>query len=232
MKKLMRVVVLLAGLLFSAFGQFGDPFEATIELKGDEIMIQVEVPANHYLYADHLSVTDAIGNQQNPIVLPETASITDPNSGKPKQVFDTSFVATYEWKPINGGTHAVHLKYWGCNDSVCFIPQTKVLELGVDDAESPLVDAETDVQLSADWEKELKNYEVLSMHSGGLNAAQFLNFIHQENEVADGSEVGGFRLFLSDPVAFVREFGLLLAIVFILIGGLALNLTPCVLPRS
>jgi thiol:disulfide interchange protein len=40
----------------------------------------------------------------------------------------------------------------------------------------------------------------------------------------------GFRLFLNDPVAFVRESGLLWAVLFILIGGLALNLTPCVLP--
>jgi thiol:disulfide interchange protein len=37
-------------------------------------------------------------------------------------------------------------------------------------------------------------------------------------------------LFLTDPVAFVRESGLLIAILFILLGGLALNLTPCVLP--
>ena len=44
------------------------------------------------------------------------------------------------------------------------------------------------------------------------------------------SEVSGFRLFLTDPVAFVRESGLLLTVLFILIGGLALNLTPCVLP--
>jgi thiol:disulfide interchange protein len=40
----------------------------------------------------------------------------------------------------------------------------------------------------------------------------------------------GFALFLSDPVAFVSESGILLAVLFILLGGLALNLTPCVLP--
>jgi thiol:disulfide interchange protein len=49
---------------------------------------------------------------------------------------------------------------------------------------------------------------------------------------AEGNETvdTGFALFLSDPVTFVSESGILLAVIFILIGGLLLNLTPCVLP--
>lgn len=82
----------------------------------------------------------------------------------------------------------------------------------------------------SDWEKELENFDVLKMHSGGMDAREFLGFLGMGEGKGDGDAVGGFRLFLSDPVAFVRESGLLLTILFILIGGLALNLTPCVLP--
>jgi thiol:disulfide interchange protein len=231
MKKLASVFILLFTVLLTSRGQFGDPFSATIELKGNEVMIQVEVPENHYLYADHLKVTDAIGNEQESIVLPETASITDPNSGKPKEVYDKPFAATFKWAPINDGVSAVHLKYWGCNDSVCFLPQTKVLELaGAEIATAPGA-GETDAEpVTSDWQAELENHEVVDTHSGGLNAEQFLAFIYQDNAVAEGEKVSGFRLFISDPVAFVSESGLFLAIIFILIGGLALNLTPCVLP--
>jgi thiol:disulfide interchange protein len=49
-------------------------------------------------------------------------------------------------------------------------------------------------------------------------------------ESGGGKELGGVRLFLADPVAFVRESGLFLTLFFILVGGLMLNLTPCVLP--
>ncbi len=56
-----------------------------------------------------------------------------------------------------------------------------------------------------------------------------LRFLDQA-EGNDVGEVSGIRFFLTDPVAFVRESGLLLTILFILAGGLALNLTPCVLP--
>lgn len=233
MKKLASVFTLVFTILFSSWGQFGDPFSATIELKGKEIMIQVEVPENHYLYADHLKVTDAIGNEQAAIVLPETASITDPSSGKSKDVYDKSFSATFQWAPINSGASAIHLKYWGCNDSVCFIPQNKVLQLDESPDVAVAPESETGIEKSAvsAWEEQLNaSYDVVAMHSGGLNSGQFLEFIYQDDTAAEGGELRGFRLFVKDPVAFVRESGLLLAIIFILIGGLALNLTPCVLP--
>lgn len=63
-----------------------------------------------------------------------------------------------------------------------------------------------------------------------MRAGQFLQFL---DKAADGSPEGsleGFKLFLAEPEKFARRSGYLLSLVFILLGGIALNLTPCVLP--
>ncbi|MDF7799485.1 cytochrome c biogenesis protein CcdA [Pontiellaceae bacterium B1224] len=227
MKKMFSTVLLFVVFVITSFGQFGDPFAAEVSLEGDQIKVDVTVPPEHYLYADQFTVTDALGNEQKAISLPPTQSIVDPNSGKSKPVFAESFTALYAWQPKGDGAAAVHVNYWGCNDQVCFIPQNKVVEfsetVSVPEVES--VDAG-----SSDWEAELENFTILKAHSGGLNAEEFLEFIELDGPNEPAEMLSGFKLFLRDPVAFVRESGLFVAIIFILIGGLALNLTPCVLP--
>ncbi len=226
MKNVIRLILWLVLPALSTFGQFGDPFGVEVRLENDQVALTVTVPGNHYLYADYLKVTDALGNEQTPVSLGETSSIIDPNSGDQKAVFSQSFDAVFAWAPKGEGAAAIHVKYWGCNDSVCFIPQTKVVEL----AESAAaVEAETEPAALTDWEEELMKHAVVRTYSGGMNAGEFLDFIRLES-IDEEANVGGFKLFLTDPVAFVRESGLLLAIIFILLGGLALNLTPCVLP--
>ncbi len=220
-------IALLLYFVMSAFAQFGDPYALEARLDGDVIRLEVGVPANHYLYAENLKVTDALGNEQEVLELPATTAITDPNTGKPKPVFAQPFKAVFSWKPADGGAAAFHVQYWGCNDEVCFIPQTKVVELVAVEA-VPVVE-EPDSDLPADWQTELENFEVLETEAGYLKATPFLRFLDRA-EGGGADEVSGIRFFLTDPVAFVRESGLVLTILFILVGGLALNLTPCVLP--
>lgn len=206
-----------------AFAQF----EVEAWLDGDVVRVDAQVPENHYLYADHFKVADALGNEQKPIELPKTASITDPNTGKPKPVFDQSFKASYAWAPAPGGAAAFQVEYWGCNDEVCFIPQKKTVGLDVS-AMVPEV-AVAGSEGSSDWEAALKKFKMLGTDAGYKKAAEFGRFLDRVEGGGD-VDINPFRLFLTDPVAFVRESGLLLTIFFILVGGLALNLTPCVLP--
>jgi len=213
--------------VMSSFAQFGDPYSVEARLDGDAIRLEVGVPAQHYLYADHLKVTDALGNEQKPIDLPATTTITDPNTGKPKPVFDQAFKASFSWQPEEGGAAAFHIQYWGCNDSVCFIPQTKVVEL--EESTKRPVSEPVVTEASSEWNTELQGFQVLASEAGYMKAAPFLRFLDQA-ENGGGTEVSGVHLFLTDPVAFVRESGIALTIFFILLGGLALNLTPCVLP--
>jgi len=231
MNKITLALSLIFGLLLSSFGQLGDPFDMQVKLDNGTVRLDAAVPPDHYLYADALKVMDALGNEQKPLALPETKEITDPNSGEPKPVYAESFKATFAWAPKDGGAAAIHVKYWGCNDSVCFIPQTKVVELDASsDAPAPGGIDPVAGEGQA-WEAELENFDVLGTAAGYMRAKPFLGFLDQsENGGGARSEISSFKLFLTDPVAFVRESGLLLAIIFILLGGLALNLTPCVLP--
>ncbi|MEN7972690.1 MAG: cytochrome c biogenesis protein CcdA [Verrucomicrobiota bacterium] len=225
-KPFLWITLLLCAI--PAFAQFDDPFSVEARLDGDVIRLEVGVLAKHYLYADYLKVTDTLGNEQEVVELPETSSITDPNTGKPKPVFDQSFSAVFSWKPQDGGAAAFHVHYWGCNDEVCFIPQTKVVELEVAE-KAPVAEEVPVADAPADWQAELESFEVLGSEAGHLKATPFLRFLDQAE--SDGeADVSGFRLFLADPVAFVRESGLVWTILFILAGGLLLNLTPCVLP--
>lgn len=227
-----KTFLTMAGLLVfagAACAQFDDPFGVEARLDGDVIRVDVSVPTNHYLYASHFEVTDALGNRQLPINAPATATITDPNTGKSKAVYDRPFKADFSWKPAaDGGAVAFHVKYWGCNDQVCFIPQDKVVELS--SAESVPMSGNEAAGSSSDWKTELENFQVLETRAGYLKAGDFLGFLDQAEDGTGGEDLKGIRLFLADPVLFVRESGLFLTLLFILLGGLLLNLTPCVLP--
>ncbi len=228
MKQFLSALFPLLALAVAAFGQF-DPFDVQIELQGSEVRVAVDIPAKHYLYADSFAVTDALGNEQEAFALPKTSVITDPVSGDPKPVFAETFAGIFKWQPQDGGSAAIHVKYWGCNDEVCFMPQTKVLELAAIEPVEETETTDTAGTDAPDWQVQLDSYEVLGTAVGYKKAGPFIRFLDTV-ESGVGGDVTGFRLFLVDPVAFVRESGLLLAIFFILIGGLALNLTPCVLP--
>jgi thiol:disulfide interchange protein len=214
-------------MLSTVSAQFGDPFKVDARMEDGVIKVDVEVPEKHYLYAESFLVTDAVGTEQKARLLPESSTITDPNTGKPKPVYATSFTAEYDWAPNDGGSAAFHVKYWGCNDEVCFIPQTKVVELA---AETPVAKETRAEGAATDWQAELEHFEVRGLEVGYKKAGAFLRFLDTAENGLDTDSIGGFKLFLTDPVAFVREQGLVWAILFILVGGLALNLTPCVLP--
>lgn len=229
MKKNFPLVAALCLLAVSVFAQFGDPFGVEARLDGDVVRLDVEVPENHYLYADELKVVDALGHAQKPFELPEATSITDPDTGKAKSVFSESFKAVFEWKPGEGGASEFRVLYQGCNDEVCFMPQTKVVELAPAD-KAPAVGTQMEPETSSDWKTEVENFRILGTQAGYMNAAQFLEFLDRAEGNGGDHEASGIRLFLSDPQAFVRESGLFLTLLFILLGGLLLNLTPCVLP--
>lgn len=218
------IITFLLGLASLAFGQFDSPFSVQVEALHQEIKVSVEVPADHYLYADHFEVS----GDGDPLTLKntiETQTIDDPTTGKPKEVYAASFVAKY---PLNG-VRAVTVSYWGCNDETCFLPQSKTFQVG-DSSAKPVaaVQNEASAQSTVSLDAAVDRFNVKAVGVGYKNTADFLALL-DEAEGA-GTTKSGFALFIADPVEFVRESGIVLAMVFILVGGLALNLTPCVLP--
>lgn len=233
-----RLFVVWAGLMIvlipTVFAQFDSPFEVSAKVDGDVAVVTATIPEGHYLYVGEFKVADAAGVALEPLELPKQDSVLDPFSGDRKPAYSASFVARYEWTPSAAGAGAVKVDYMGCNHETCFIPQSKAFPVAETAANlaAPVELVELEVEDgSAGWKKEIEFFEVAGSGAGYMAAADFLAFLAEaENGGSERSELTGFRLFLRDPVAFVRESGVVLTVIFILLGGLMLNLTPCVLP--
>lgn len=75
---------------------------------------------------------------------------------------------------------------------------------------------------SGDWKRLAKAFRIGARAAGYMRAEEFMEFLSSGRE---GRDAGG-----RDLGSVVERKGWVLAIVLILAGGLALNLTPCVLP--
>ncbi len=80
----------------------------------------------------------------------------------------------------------------------------------------------------APWAESVEQFEVAYSGSGYMNAENFIEFLDQ----AEGGKPDRtfYQRFTLDPVVFFEKWGLWRTLLLILLGGLALNLTPCVLP--
>ncbi|MFA6172074.1 MAG: cytochrome c biogenesis protein CcdA [Kiritimatiellales bacterium] len=78
------------------------------------------------------------------------------------------------------------------------------------------------------WAESLQQFEVSYTGSGYMGPSDFNAFLDR----AEGGRPAQsfYARFSDDPVVFLRQWGLWRTLFLILLGGLALNLTPCVLP--
>lgn len=80
-----------------------------------------------------------------------------------------------------------------------------------------------------EWRERAAGFHEVDRGSGFRSPAAMIEFIDQvegELVVRDGM----FTRFVRDPSTFLDETGMVWTVLLILLGGLALNLTPCVLP--
>ncbi len=80
----------------------------------------------------------------------------------------------------------------------------------------------------APWAEAVQKFEVTYTGSGYMDPKDFTEFLDR----AEGEKPpqGFYERFSEDPVVFFEQWGLWRTLLLILLGGLALNLTPCVLP--
>jgi thiol:disulfide interchange protein len=78
------------------------------------------------------------------------------------------------------------------------------------------------------WRASLDKFTITHTGSGYKAPDAFLEFLDQAEGAAGGRSERA--LFFDDPVVFFERWGLIRTLLLILLGGLALNLTPCVLP--
>lgn len=212
----LKWLLLLIGITGAV--QAESPFGVTATLQPHDGLTSIEVaitiPKNHHLYTDRLRFE--IDDKPVDFQLPAPSIVPDKFSGESKAVFTRSFIAVrdLDLPPSSQLTLKMHLQ--GCDDSNCYFPETRTFQLGA----GAIAAATPPKPLPAgptEWRLLAQQFTIAARGSGYLNEKEFLAFLDQA---------------APDTAVAVTEshWGLLATMGLIVLGGLGLNLTPCILP--
>ncbi|OQA24868.1 MAG: Thiol:disulfide interchange protein DsbD precursor [Verrucomicrobia bacterium ADurb.Bin345] len=191
--------------------------------------VQVRVPAAHFVYADEFRVRLDGDAALEVLESPVSVKVFDPFSEEEKQVFDRDFSALY--RPAAAAKEAtVIVELQGCDETVCFFPETHRFSLRFDGAldASPGISAsgpgepgEAPQVRGEGWRSLADRFSITARDSGYLRTEPFLAFLDRglQDSVAEDALAARFK-----------RLGMTVAVLLILLGGAGLNLTPCVLP--
>lgn len=206
-----------------------NPFgvEATAQQEAGQPTLRVilHIPAQHFIYHEHLKIS-ATGTQLVPLHPPVPKKIHDKFSDEDKDVYDADTVLTYRVSPPAAKLELT-VAFQGCSDTMCFFPETKTFELAWADLKAAPVaaaaqtSAQTEVlpgKAATDWTTEADHFAVAATAAGFLEKDKFLAFLDSAGQTASQGTTQREEVF---------SWGLVLVF---LLGGLLLNLTPCVLP--
>ena len=222
---------------------------------GGGFHLQSNKPLDEFLIPTSLTVEPPQGLTVREIVYPPSVEFNV--AGEKALVFDSNFVigvALTVDETLAPGKHQIKgtFRYQACNDKVCLSPTTVEIpaELNVVAADRALVQTHQDVfaairfsespapidasttetprnstdlptgsgsEPDCDVLAELDKFELLGATGGFMNADDFIAFV-------DGAETGTLKRSL------LEGKGPLAIIALVIIGGVLLNLTPCVLP--
>lgn len=203
------------------------------------------VPPKHHLYADELRVTAVGGERLEPLSSTAPALIHDAFTESDREAYTGDFARAYRVAAAAVTGLTLKVEYQGCDEATCFFPQTRLFDLVPGPRASPSAPSQAGGaapagQVPADsWESALAAWRIGAVGVGYMRPAELLAFIDAAEGRTEPSGAAGGRwaqlregmaLFSANPVEFLRRFGVTWTVVLILLGGLLLNLTPCVLP--
>jgi len=182
------------------------------------LLIRFHVPEHHHLYADELGFQMA-GRPVN-FSRPAPTVVTDKFSGKSKPIYLRDFVAT---APLTAtaGELTLTVDLHGCSDEECRFPETRQWIIHTDHSIAMVMDPSDGNRTAGPGGPLLAGFTVIGRTSGFLNSQRFVAFLDQTRGggVANRNAMGA-----------LAGLGTLATLGLILLGGLALNFTPCVLP--
>ncbi len=196
------------------------------------IVVGVGILEGHYLYADDRTevACKASGKALQYVSRPEPVMHHDEFGAG--AIFPPG---RHSWKfiAIEDVEHSVEVDYQGCrkttsdHEGICYLPVQVSFVLrssGESHREGPEgLDTGVPVLESSGMasrvRQELDHFSVLRSGGGYMDKTQFLEFLGYDTP--SGTAVEG---------DFLKEKGALAVIIIVLLGGLMLNLTPCVLP--
>jgi cytochrome c biogenesis protein CcdA len=209
---------------------------------------QSNKPRDPLLIPTELTIDTPAGVAVKEIVFPPSTDLKQIGQDQPLAVFEQTFAIGVQLEmPAQNpaGTLAVpfHLRYQACDANLCYAPSTAsgewpieigsakgggtpdpifaTIAFGKGEAPGAAISrpgaGTPRPPASGDGIATLDRFNELGMNGGYLNADEFLRFIHNaENGVKERGMFEGR--------------GPLMILLLVLVGGLALNLTPCVLP--
>ncbi len=213
--------------------QFAQPFKWSWTENAGKLEVKVEIPQGHYLYQDKTSVkiTGADGKEIPAAVKPEIVKHHDSISGSDLPIYPGGKTSVWTF-PLKDGKppYEITAEFQGCKDktadsgAVCFRPEKEKFTVGgikvesvkVPKAPAGKIQASGFDHLMAKLKRVAEDFDISSSSSGYMAPDEFLDFLK-------GKESLRFKDIFSGD-------NLLWTILVILLGGLALNLTPCVLP--
>jgi len=215
-------------LLLFGIARGEEPFSASVSLRRSEegegiVSVFFSIAEGHYLYADRVSVTAAGDIELVPRTVPVPKQKYDQFEDDTVGVYDHDTLFTYTLRGQPGADAAVSVAYQGCSADMCFLPVTTTHPLSSGSPEpGARVPAGPAGQAPGDWRSAARTFTIAARGSGYLGAQDFLGLLDRaEAGVVEDQD----RL-----LARLKEQGLVLTVLFVILGGLALNLTPCVLP--
>ena len=213
---------------------------AGVSIEDGKAMLAVSfrIPESNHLYADEIVVRLGDGKELEPVNRPEPIVTQDPESKENTRVYERDVTLTYALPAVVETSIKVKIRFRGCSDATCFLPDTTNIVVIIPPATTlpgstaqsfvPAVVTSV-VPLNAqaagsDWKKTIGDFHIAASYSGFMSPGDFLRFL----DSAEKHEIT-----LQDRLAAMfKNSGVwtLLALLLIVIGGLGLNLTPCVLP--
>lgn len=192
------------------------------------IRVSFTVPPEHVLYADRLKFEMDDGAVLAPTTTPAPSLSIDKVTGKEKKLFERAFVA--DLKPGTNPVAVLMVKFQGCSNSACYFPDKRIFrptEAGTfAEQTTPAPDSEEmkagPGNTSAGWQVMAEDFKVVARETGYLSGSDFLAFLDNAAKAEGSAE--------ADPLARFKKLGAVATIFLIMLGGAALNLTPCVLP--
>lgn len=211
-----------------AAGPFALRVEAVAVSDGHvDARVALSVPSNHVVYAESFAVTAEGASLEKRSGAEPTAKpdLLDPS--RSVAVYAHAFESLWRLAPRSPGLRLT-VAFQGCSDKTCFMPERHVFRFEA--ASDRFLEVGDGAPAAASRPVDWTAGRRLVVGGGYLTSAELLAFLDGAEGVARAPSESGLARFLRDPLGYFRAHGWVLTLLLVLLGGVLLNLTPCVLP--